>query len=182
MSDNFPRKPPSGAAQTLKAVRYALGLSLTDMGQAMGLLGDRAGDNVLQIEQGQREITGPMRIILNYMAQAVDIEKDSRENDLVSKALPKWLDCINLEDESDNTEIIMHTRWPRFYALHIEDLSPDLQEGLRDCGIPVTELREDLGLGHLCTMFIDRPTAPVDALLMECKRLKERQAMSDLDD
>ena len=57
------------AAELLQTVREALGLSVTQMAQALGMQGDAAGDNIRQMERGKRPVSGPLHVLLRYMAQ-----------------------------------------------------------------------------------------------------------------
>lgn len=56
------------AAELLQAVREALGLSVAQMAEAIGLRPDGGADNVRQMERGKRAVSGPVAVLLRYMA------------------------------------------------------------------------------------------------------------------
>lgn len=62
------RPPTPEAAQLLQTVREALGLSVTQMAQALGMNGDAACDNIRQMERGARPVSNQAHLILRYMA------------------------------------------------------------------------------------------------------------------
>ena len=56
------------AAQLLQTVREALGLSVAQMADAVGLRPDGGSDNIRQMERGKRAVSGPVAVLLRYMA------------------------------------------------------------------------------------------------------------------
>ena len=70
-TENKPIDPE--AAQLLQTVREALGLSVNQMAQALGMQGEAAGDNVRQMERGKRAISGPIHVLLRYMAPSASV-------------------------------------------------------------------------------------------------------------
>ena len=66
-AENKPIDPD--AADLLQTVREALGLSVNQMAQALGMQGEAAGDNIRQMERGKRAISGPVCVLLRYMAR-----------------------------------------------------------------------------------------------------------------
>lgn len=70
MTDTTQSRPPINPddAQLLQSVREALGLSVAQMAQALGMLGDTGSDNIRQMERGKRAVTGPVSVLLRYMA------------------------------------------------------------------------------------------------------------------
>ena len=56
------------AAELLQTVREALGLTVSQMAEAIGLRPDGGADNVRQMERGKRAVSGPVAVLLRYMA------------------------------------------------------------------------------------------------------------------
>lgn len=96
------------------------------------------------------------------------------------RILPRFLDCTDLEDDDGSVEIIMHTRWPRFFGLLVDDLEEDDFDILKSTGVPIVELPGEVGLGFLVIIFIDKPTSDPMPVIAEAARLKTAQAMRDL--
>ena len=121
-------------ADHVTALRKALGLSMLDMARAVGVTGSDTNtiDHWEQTERGMRPISGSVGVVLRYMAQAVEAQSDAATVDLLGRALPRFLDCANLEDEDDGTTIVMHTRWPRFYGIAMDELPEDVPDALRE--------------------------------------------------
>ena len=61
------------AAELLQTVREALGLSVSQMAQAVGLLGVSGADNIRQMERGARPVSGPIHLLLRYMAPCAGV-------------------------------------------------------------------------------------------------------------
>jgi transcriptional regulator with XRE-family HTH domain len=167
-------------ADNLKTIRQALGLSVADMAAAVGLSGDNAATHIRAMEGGSKPITGPMAVLLRYMQQAVEIDADSAIADLTMRVLPRYLDCSDLEHDDGHVEIVMHTRWPRFYGLLTDELASDDIELLQAAGVPVVEQPAAAGLGLLVVIFIDTPTSDPMPVIFEAARLKTEQASRDL--
>jgi transcriptional regulator with XRE-family HTH domain len=169
-------------ADALNEIRRTLGLSVSEMALALGFENPEAkgADHIREIERGARPVTGPVAMLLRDMAQGVETSEDSQLADLTARALPRWLDCADLDDHEGarEAEIVMHTRWPRFLALFVDDL--DDPDELSESGIPLVKLPEDAGLGWMAVLFIDTPTRSFDALIRECADLKISQARRDL--
>ena len=159
----------------LSELRRAMGLSLADMARLIGLDGLNASDRVREMERGARPISGPLLCVLNYLAQAVGTNDSAAIS--LSRFLPRWLDCSDLEKNTGTADIIMHTRWPRFLGWITDDLSHDqnLTELLSAAKIPVVPMNPGLGLGNLVVLFIDQPAGETKALISEAVRLKEMQ-------
>ena len=66
-----PQTTPEAAA-LLCAVRESLGLSLSEMADALGMqsAADSGADRVRQMERGARPVSGPVHVLLRYMAGA----------------------------------------------------------------------------------------------------------------
>lgn len=160
-------------------LRRAMGLSIAEMAKLLGLDGENASDRVREMERGARSISGPLLRVLGYLSQAVDIE-DATTISMISRIAPRWLDCSDLEHDTGTTDIIMHTRWPRFLGWVADDIPEDLAATLGAAGIPVVPMDPDLGLGHLVVLFIDQPAGDTRAVIAEGVRLKEAQARRDL--
>ena len=160
-------------------LRRAMGLSIAEMAKLIGLDGANASDRVREMERGVRPISGPLLRVLGYIAQAVDTEGATTVS-LMSRVLPRWLDCSDLEHDTGATDIIMHTRWPRFLGWVADDIPEDLAATLGAAGIPMVPMDPELGLGHLVVLFIDQPAGDTRALIAEGVRLKEAQARRDL--
>ena len=75
-----PQATPEAAA-LLCAVRLALGLSYSQMAQALGLksagAGDSGADSLRQMERGTRPVSGPAHMLLRYMAGAAGLQMDA---------------------------------------------------------------------------------------------------------
>lgn len=54
-------------AERLQALRAALGLSVADMAQRVGLWGANGADNLRQMERGARPLPGTLQVLLGYM-------------------------------------------------------------------------------------------------------------------
>lgn len=164
----------------LSELRRSMGLSLADMASLIGLDGANASDRVREMERGARPISGPLLRVLNYLAQAVDTPDAAGIS--MSNFLPRWLDCFDLEQDMEATDIIMHTRWPRFFGFIIDDLSLDkkLTAILSAANIPVVSMDPELSLGHLVVLFIDQPVGESTTLISEVVRLKETQARRNM--
>ena len=69
------------AAALLNEVRHALGLSFSEMAQALGLksagAGDSGADSLRQMERGTRPVSGPAHMLLRYMAGAAGLAMDA---------------------------------------------------------------------------------------------------------
>lgn len=171
------------SAERLTALRRALGVSVNDMADALGLSGDNAGDRVREMERGVRAVSGPLLKLLAYMEQAVEIDEDAGDADLMMRAIPRWLDCSDLEDYEgdDHVEIVLHTRWPRFFALFVDELPVDSEQAMDDAGIAYRRLPDAAGLGWMVALFIDQPITDPARLLDECAVLKTAQALRDLE-
>lgn len=170
----------------LLAIRSALGISSLQMAAMLGMEGhgDKVRDRYHETETGARPLTGPMSLVLRYLSQAVDSETDSTLADLIGAALPRYLECSDLEDE-DGAHLAMHTRWPRFFALEpppddpLDSLAID---ALRAAGTDIAELPAHIGGGCMIILWIDEPTDEARAAraVAECVRLTVARAESDL--
>lgn len=161
-------------------LRRSMGLSIADMAKVIGLDGANASDRVREMERGARPISGPLLRVLGYIAQSANIA-DEATGGLFSRILPRWLDCSDLEHDTCATDIIMHTRWPRFFGWVTDDLAGDenLAAILDAAGVPVLPMSPDLGLGHLVVLFFDRPAGDTQAVIAEAVRLKEARVRRD---
>ena len=56
------------AAELLQAVREALGPSVAQMAEALGMRPDGGADNIRQMGRGKRAVSGPVAVLLRYMA------------------------------------------------------------------------------------------------------------------
>lgn len=164
----------------IETIRRALGVSMAQMAQAVGLSGINAADHLREMERGNKPVSGPMQIVLKYMQQSVEIDESAELADLTMRVLPRFLDCSNLADDGDGVEIIMHTRWPRFYGLLIDDIEAEDQAVLENGGVTVIEMDEQAGLGYLIVIFIDNPITDPGPVIAEAVRLKTEQAYRDL--
>ena len=65
-------QPTPEAAALLRAARESLGLSLSEMADALGMqsAADSGADRVRQMERGARPVSGPLHVLLRYMAGA----------------------------------------------------------------------------------------------------------------
>ena len=70
------------AADLLQTTREALGLSVNQMAQSLGLTGIAAGDNVRQMERCKRPISGPVQVLVRYMAAAARVQMASAPEEL----------------------------------------------------------------------------------------------------
>lgn len=176
-------KPTPRDAENL---RKALGLSTLQMARAVGLEGenDTARDRWNDMENGRKPISGPASVVLRYLQQGSNDSGDSVLTDLIDAAFPRFLECSDLENE-DGTQMAMHTRWPRFYAIEsppdtvVDDSSI---ESLQACGAEVHRLPAHIGGGHMAILWIDEPIdrARADRAVAECIALTVTRAESDL--
>mgnify|MGYP001212134720 CR=1 FL=1 len=66
---SIPKQPATPeTAELLQTVREALGLSVAQMAEAIGLRPDGGADNIRQMERGKRAVSGPVAVLLRYMA------------------------------------------------------------------------------------------------------------------
>ncbi len=65
------------AAQLLQTVREALGLSVAQMAEALGMRPDGGADNIRQMERGKRAVSGPAHVLLRDMAAAAGLALDA---------------------------------------------------------------------------------------------------------
>lgn len=166
----------------LTELRHAMGISFSEMADLLGLSGANAGDMVRQMErggQGGRPISGPLRRILRYLAQATANPKTEGPFALMSQVLPRWLDCVDLEADNGARDILMHTRWPRFFGWVTKDLPDDIIEILENAQIPIASMSPGLGLGRMAILFIDQPVGDMRSLISEAVRLREARARRD---
>ena len=161
------------------ALRQAMDISVAQMATVLGLDGANASDRIREMERGTRPISGPALRVLSYLAQSVELGSEGSER-FVSKALPRWLDCSDLEQDTGTTDIIMHTRWPRFFGWVADELPADLLAVLTAANIPVVKMDSALGLGYLVILFVDQPVGDTRSVVAEGVRLKEAQARRDL--
>ncbi len=166
----------------LKAIRLALGISVNEMSSMLGLDSSyKGGDRVREMERGAREVTGPISKLMRYLEQSVEVDEDSDMTDLAMHILPRFMDCTNLEDDDAEVEIVMHTRFPRFYAVMTPDKLPaEVRQTLDDQGVYVVGLPEELGLTDMVILWIDEPIREPGNILQEAAQLKIKQAMLDI--
>jgi len=167
--------------QTLYLLRKALGFSHTQMAAALGLGGARALDTVREMETDRREISGAVANVARYLSQAVDVSTDPALSDSIQTLIPRFLDCTNLADDEDGTEIAIHTQWPRFYALYpdAEPLDADTRADMIDGGMTIVPMPVHIGGGDMFILWIDDPapdTSRAKLAVTECARLKTAQA------
>lgn len=168
---------------TLKNLRRALSLNQTQMAEALGIEGEHAWRFLHDLETGKRPISGPVARVCHYLAQGADVADDPALSDGVRALIPAFLDCHNLADDEDGTEIVLHTQWPRFYALYPDIEWPEeLRAQLVASGVPLVPMPLAIGGGDMVILWIDAPTdATVARRAVEsCKRLKIAQAERDL--
>lgn len=169
----------------LKNLRRALALNQTQMAHAIGLESQHAWRFLDDLESGKRPITGPVARVCQYLAQGADVADDPALSDAVRALIPRFLDCSNLSEDEDGTEIVLHTQWPRFYALYPDIQWPEeVRAQLVAGGIPLVPMPREIGGGDMVILWID---APADAAagrraVDECARLKIAQGLRDLDD
>jgi DNA-binding transcriptional regulator YiaG len=169
--------------EQIGAIRRALAMSHSEFAQAIGFVGENAATRAREIEDGRRPISGPTSIVLRSLAQAVDIEDDAATADSVARIVPRFLDCSDLEDfDGDGTEIIMHTRYPRFFAVLGAPIPPDLAEQMRAQSVPVLHLPADVGGDSMSFLFIDEPVGDPSRHMAAAVALKTAQARRDLED
>ena len=151
--------------QHAAALRAALGLSVSQMADAVGLAGapDNRADYWRQIENGARNISGPLARVLRYLSQGAAVHDDPTLSDGLAAVLPTHLECSGLEapDDEPGRTIIMRTAWPRFFAVEFEpdELPPDAPAMLRANGSPCLALPAEIGSGWLVVLWIDTPAS-----------------------
>lgn len=72
MTSAPPGRPPAqdidpALAERLQALRKALGFSVADMAEKLGLWGANGSDNLRQMERGARPLPGTLQVLLGYM-------------------------------------------------------------------------------------------------------------------
>lgn len=60
-------------ATRLHAARQSLGLSLSEMAEALGLRGTQAKDDLRKMEEGARPVTGPVLVAAELMAERAHV-------------------------------------------------------------------------------------------------------------
>lgn len=96
----------------LKAIRKAIGASLSEMAGLLGLSPDNGSTRVREMESGRREIGGSIQNLLTYLQQGTPDAEGA-----MNAALPEYLICGPMTGPLvDKTEYIFHTRHPRFLA------------------------------------------------------------------
>lgn len=158
-------------SERVAVLRRALGFSGEQMA---GVIGAKETDIDAICEAGG---SGVLDRVLSSIEQAVDTERNLVISGVAADVLPKWLDCLDLENEDSEVEVVFHTRWPRFFGLVIDDLDAS---PLIEAGIPVLEMTEELGLGWMVGLFVDNPVHDPVPLLREAVRLKTAQAVRDM--
>lgn len=169
----------------LKNLRRALALNQTQMAEAVGLEGAHAWRHVDDLETGARAISGPIARVCAYLLQGADVADDPALSDGLRALIPRFLDCSNLADDDDGTEIVLHTQWPRFYALYPDIEWPEEQRAQMIAGgIPMVAMPREIGGGDLVILWIDAPVddAAARMAVAECVRLKTAQGLRDLED
>lgn len=63
-------------ATRLKAARQALGLSLTEMADRLGLAGAQAKDDLRKMESGARPVTGPVLVAAEALVAIHELLRD----------------------------------------------------------------------------------------------------------
>jgi transcriptional regulator with XRE-family HTH domain len=83
-------------AERLHQLRQALGLSVNDMAQRLGLWGANGADNLRQMERCARPLPGTLQVLLGYMEreQAENARKlgqlsDFRESEIIAGRIRK---------------------------------------------------------------------------------------------
>lgn len=70
------------AAELLQTVREALGLSVAQMAEALGMKPDGGPDNIRQMERCKRAISGPVHVLLRYMAHHARVTPATAPGDM----------------------------------------------------------------------------------------------------
>jgi transcriptional regulator with XRE-family HTH domain len=156
-------------------LRKAMGLSVVEMAELVGLDGDNASDRIREMERGKRMISGPLQRMLRYLAQAVDVGGAGAIG-LPTQLLPRWLDCKDLAADKSDVDIIMHTRWPRFFGWISSDMPESLAAELNAAGIPVVPMNLGQLSRHIVVLFVDEPVGDTQVLIDEGVRLKQRRS------
>jgi transcriptional regulator with XRE-family HTH domain len=164
--------------ERVKALRRALGFSVNEMAEYLGLHGDNAGHKIRELERGARDVTGPMLKLIYYIELASSMRADVASVQSYAHALPKWLKCSDITaHEKPAGAVLMHAHWPRFYGfVSIESIADQdaaiLNEARADC------VKLDFnGLHDLLIVWIDEPSDNKTALLNEAARIvKARHA------
>lgn len=151
----------------LKAIRTALGFSTQEMASLLWM--DGADDELMRQVEKEEDCPGPVFALLRYISQGVDIEGVGL-SDFIGDVLPRWLDCTDLEDESNNCRLVLHTRYPRFYGVFLTEL-PD-EDLIAAAGFPVVRIEGADGFSYLIVLFIDDPIRNPKELIEQCARLK----------
>lgn len=82
------------------------------MAELVGLTGQGSSDTIRKMENGAKEISGPIQRIAKFMQEGV-------ADGSMEQLLPEFLTCADLSGESE-VEWVFHSRYPRFLSVVTE--------------------------------------------------------------
>ncbi len=165
--------------EKLARVREALGYSATEMGTLLGLKGLNVKEHVRAMERGAAEkpVSAPISMLLDYIAQGLVLSGPRQDSNLATSLVPRFMSCTDLAGET-SAEVIMHTRWPRFYGRIVNDRDVEAiaSVGYAAADVQLVKLPAELGDGTMAVMFIDKPERDARLAIDEAIELLKAKA------
>ena len=156
-------------SEKLTAVRKAIGASVRQMADLVGLSGPNANDRILEMEAGSRPVSGPIERVLDYIAQSADIGTSDLGNLILARQLPDFVELRSMGESEPHPVGVMHTKSPRFIAVFSEALPAPMRDRLADSGLE--SVPGVPGLGDLVAIPVDRYPGSVKVLLERAAKL-----------
>jgi transcriptional regulator with XRE-family HTH domain len=157
----------------LRATRLAIGASYRDMADLVGLAGANANDRLIEMEEGKRPVSGPMERALDYISQGVDLDGGDLGNAIMARYLPDFVELTLPAGQAgdDDFEALLHTRYPRFFAVFTELLPAPMRERLANEDLEQLEMPESTGLGKMVAIPLDRHHGSLKPLMAIAAKL-----------
>jgi transcriptional regulator with XRE-family HTH domain len=142
-------------SERLFAVRKAMGVSVKQMADLVGLSGPHADDRVREMEDGRRPVSGPIERVLDFMEQGLDIGSSDLGKVILSRHQPKFVQ-LSGANPSEPFFGILHTQPPRFLAVFSANLPAPMQERLAASGLETLEMPTESALGLMVAVPLER--------------------------
>ena len=158
-------------SKKLSALRHAIGASVYEMAEIIGLKGPHRNDRILEMEAGKRETSGTISNLADYIGQGVSLPGAGLANRLLAQVQPEF----TVVTGAGGFRGVQHNRHPRFLALFSELLPApvqlELEQGLREDSMresPQLEtlwLPEESGLGQVIAIKTDKTPDSIRELI-----------------
>ena len=89
----------------MRKIRKNVNLTISQMARIMGLSEKNGADSIRGIEEGKRELSGPMQKVLEYLSR-MDCEY-----------IPEYMICDDVDKNSTMPSWLFHTKYPRYLTL-----------------------------------------------------------------